>query len=77
MDFMDDPDEMTPEGRVAEIGAILAAAYLRMRQSAVEPAPTASPPPFTEKGLDVPAGPLPLCGDGLTDGESAPVEVAR
>ena len=34
-------------------------------------------PPSTENPLDCSAAPRPLCVEGLTDGESAPVEVAR
>ena len=37
MEFLDDPDEMTPEQRLAEVAAILAAGILRL---------------FTEKPLD-------------------------
>jgi hypothetical protein len=77
MDFLDDPDEMAPEERLAEIAVILAAGYLRMRRSTAEPAPTASPHPFTEKPLDSSREPLPLCDQGLTDGESVPAEVER
>jgi hypothetical protein len=77
MDFLERPEEMTPEARVAEIVAILAAGYVRMRRPATEPATGASPPPFTENPLDCSGAPGPLCAEGLTDGESAPVEVAR
>ena len=66
MPFEDDPDEMTPEQRLAEIAAILAAAWLRR------------PPtlPFTEKPLDCSAAPMPLCVNGLTDREPARAEDA-
>jgi hypothetical protein len=53
MAFEDDPDEMTPEQRLAEVAAILAAAWLRH--------------PFTEKPLDCSAAPMPLCVNGLTE----------
>jgi hypothetical protein len=66
MTFLDDPMEMTPAQRLAEVAAILAAGYLRLRT-----------PPSTENPLDSPATPMPLCGEGLTDGESDPTEVAR
>ncbi len=61
MDFLDDPDEMTPEERLAEVAAILAAGYRRLRQSSVQLAPAPDPPPFTEEPLDCSGGPLPLC----------------
>jgi hypothetical protein len=78
MDFLDDPDEMTPEERVAEIAAILAAGYLRLRSPHRTLALDAIPaPPSTENPLDCSGEPLPLCDEGLTDGESAPVEVGR
>ena len=53
MPFEDDPDEMTPAQRLAEVAAILATAWL--------------PHPFTEKPLDCPAVPMPLCVNGLTE----------
>ena len=63
MDFLDDPEEMTPEARHAEVAAILAAGYARLATRA-----------STENPLDSPATPMPLCG--LTDGESGPMEAA-
>jgi len=39
MDFLDDPEEMTAEQRLAEVAAILAAGYMRLRTR-----------PFTETG---------------------------
>jgi len=77
MDFLDDPEEMTPEERLGEVSAILAAGYLRLRRSATQLAPDPAPPPFTEKSLDCSGGPMPLCVEGLTDGEFAPAEVAQ
>jgi hypothetical protein len=74
MDFLDDPAEMTPEQRLAEIAAILAAGYLRVRRGNAQLAPADSSP-LTEKPLDSSGGPLPLCVEGLTDGEPAPTEV--
>jgi hypothetical protein len=62
MPFEDDPEEMTPEQRLAEVAAILATAWLRR--------------PFTEKSLDCSAAPMPLCVNGLTGREPAPVEVS-
>ena len=66
MDFIDDPEELTPEQRLAEVAAILAAGYLRSRGSR----------PFTAKPLDCAGAPLPLCDEGLTGREPAPVEVS-
>jgi hypothetical protein len=78
MDFLDDPNEMTPEERQVEIAAILAAGYRRLRCHLGLLAQDAIPtPPLTEKGLEVPVGSRPLCVEGLTDGESVPAEVER
>ena len=66
MEFLDDPEEMTPEARQAEVAAILAAGYLRVRRSR----------PFTEKELDSSDVPLPLCPEGSTDGEPISAEVS-
>ena len=68
MDFLDDPEEMTPEQRLAEIAAILAAGYLRVRRSRPEPVA-----PFTENPLDCSGDERPCGVDGLTERE--PVEV--
>ena len=62
MAFEDDPDEMTPEQRLAEVAAILATGWLRR--------------PFTEKPLDCSTAPMPLCVNGLAGREPAPVEDA-
>jgi hypothetical protein len=61
VDFFDDPEEMTPEQRLAEVAGILAAGWLRR------------PPtlPFTEKRLDCSAAPMPLCVNGLTQRDPA------
>jgi hypothetical protein len=56
MDFQDDPAEMTPELRLAEVAAILAAAWLR-RPPAL---------PFTEKPLDCAAAPMAVCHNRLS-----------
>jgi hypothetical protein len=66
MHFLDDPDEMTAEQRLAEVVAILAAGYLRHDAR-----------PFTENPLDCSGGPMAVCDHGLTDRESVPAEVAR
>jgi hypothetical protein len=63
LDFLDGPEEMTAEQRLADVAAILAAGYLRLKTRA-----------FTENPLDCSGGPMPLCE--LTDGESAPMEAA-
>jgi len=52
MDFLDDPEEMTPEERLGELAAILAAGYLRLRRSNLKLAADPDSPPFTEKRLD-------------------------
>jgi hypothetical protein len=59
--FTDDPADMSPEQRLAEVAAILAGAWLRC------------PPtlPFTEKPLDCSAAPMPLCVNGLTQRDPA------
>jgi hypothetical protein len=62
MPFEDDPDEMTPEQRLAEVAASLAAGWLRC--------------PFTEKPLDCSAAPMALCVNGLPGREPAPVEAS-
>ena len=61
MPFEDDPEEMNPEQRLAEVAAILAVAWLRR------------PPtlPFTEKPLDCSLAPMPLCVNGLTQRDPA------
>ena len=61
MGFLDDPEEMTAEQRLAEVAAILAAGILRL---------------FTEKRLDCPRPSAPVLDEGLTPGEAAPTEVA-
>ena len=48
MPFQDDPEEMTPEQRLGEVAAILAAGWLRC--------------PFTEKPLDCSASGTPVTG---------------
>ena len=68
MEFLDDPEEMTPEQRLAEVAAILAAGYLRVPRSRLDPMA-----PFTEKPLDCSGRQRPCGFDGLTDRE--PVEV--
>jgi hypothetical protein len=67
MEFLDVPEDMTPEQRLAEVAAILAEGYLRSRGTR----------PFTEKPLDCSGAPLPLCDEGLTEREPTPVEVAQ
>ena len=69
MDFLDDPEEMVPEERLAEVAAILAAGYLRLRQARA--ALAAESPPFTEKPLDCPRPPAPVLG--LTPREAGEV----
>jgi hypothetical protein len=75
MDFLDDPDEMTPEARLREVAAILAAGYLRLRSGghvlAQEPSGPAAPP---DKPLDCVRRPKRPWDRRLTERE---VEVAR
>ena len=59
MEFLDDPEEMTPEQRLSELAAILGAGYLRSRRSG----------PFTEKPLDCSGDERPCGVDGLTERE--------
>ena len=55
MDFLDDPEEMTPEALLAEVATLLAAGYLRLKART-----------FTENPLDSPATAMPLCGQEVT-----------
>jgi hypothetical protein len=64
VDFLDDPEEMTPEERLDEIAAVLAVGYLRLRNRCVEHA--ARPGAFTENPLDCSERPMPLCENGLS-----------
>lgn len=57
MRFLDDPGEMTPEQRLTEIAAILAAGYVQTHCKP-ELTPTDSTP-FTEKPLDMSGTPAP------------------
>ena len=75
MDFLDDPEEMTPEERLDEIAAVLAVAYLRLRNRGVEHA--ARPGAFTENPLDCSERPMPLCENWLTGRDPVPTEVGR
>jgi hypothetical protein len=67
MDFLDDPAEMTPEQRLAEVAAILAGGYQRLRGQSANS--------LSDKGLDCPAAPGPPLAEGLTPREAAPTEV--
>ena len=60
-----DPEEMTPEQRLAEVAAILVAGYLRHKTRL-----------FTENPLDCSDGLMAVCDHGLTDRESVPMEAA-
>ncbi len=64
MDFLDDPEEMKTEERLAEVAAILATGYLRLKSH-----------PLTENPLDSLATPMPLSDQGWTDREPVPAEV--
>jgi hypothetical protein len=74
VDFLDDPEGMTPEERLDEMAAILAVGFLRLRKRGV--AHAASPGTFTENPLDRFEPPMPLCVNGLPGGEPARVEVS-
>jgi hypothetical protein len=58
MEFLDDPEEMTPEQRLSEVACILAAGYIRLRRSR-DSAPSAENP------LDCSGAPMALCDNGL------------
>jgi hypothetical protein len=76
MDFLDEPGEMSAEERLAEVAAILASGYLRMRESRVPPAPGPSETPaLTEKPLDSRRARRPCGDEGLTRRDAAPAEV--
>jgi hypothetical protein len=63
MSLARDPDEMSPDARVAEVAAILAAGYLRQRQCASKPASPAHKP------LDCADAQRPSLNGRLTDRE--------
>ena len=67
MDFLDDPDEMTPDERLHELAAILAAACMHL----LPPHETPLFSPLPDKGLDVSLGSTPPLenGNGLTHRE--------
>ncbi len=67
MDFLDDPAELTPEQRLAEVAAILATGWLRtFERPAALASDIAGSAPFTEKPLDCSAAPMAVCVNGLT-----------
>lgn len=74
MDFLDDPEEMTPEQRLAEVASILAAGYSRLRARLQFAPNPGSPNSFTDKGLDVSGHPRPPVDNGLTVREPAQKE---
>ena len=76
MDFLVDPEEMTPEERLEEVAAILAVGCLRWLRLRAEHAGAPDSPPSTEKPLDSSGAPTPLCVEGLTGGEPVSQEVA-
>jgi len=77
MDFLVDPEEMTPEERLEEVAAILAVGCLRWLRLRAEHAGAPDSPPSTEKPLDSSGTPRPLCVEGLTEREVAAEEVSR
>ena len=76
MDFLDNPDEMTPEQRLRELASILSAGFIRLRSRTIELAsPSDHSAASTEKPLDVSGHPsLPL-DNGLTGRDPMPKEV--
>jgi hypothetical protein len=70
MDFLDDPEEMTPEERLSELAAILATGCHRMRETRAELASSAASTTPTEKRLDCPGAPMPLLDTRLTPRET-------
>lgn len=70
MDFLADPDEMTPDERLSELAAILTAASLRLLRGNARPAPSSL---FADKVVDVCPDPTPPLREparrGLTDRE--------
>lgn len=75
MDFLDDPEEMTPEERLHEIAAILALGLLRLKSRNPEPAagPT-DPSTSADKRLDVPGQPSGSLAERLTGGDTDSAE---
>jgi hypothetical protein len=71
MDFITDPDEMSPSERFSEVAAILALGYLRLRRRPV----LASPPDSLDSRLDSPPEQRPPLDTRLPPGEMGREEV--
>ncbi|MBU1700159.1 MAG: hypothetical protein KJ831_08415 [Candidatus Eisenbacteria bacterium] len=75
MDFLENPEDMTPEERLRELASILAAGYLRLRTRQSELSSPENSNSFGDKELDVSGDPsLPL-DNGLTDRDPVQQEV--
>jgi hypothetical protein len=77
MQFLDDPEEMTPEERFREVAAILADGYSRLRARPELGSDPNSLNSFTDKGLDVSGLPRPPLDNGLTGRDPALQEVPK
>lgn len=71
MDFITDPDEMSPSEWFSEVAAILALGYLRIRKRPVLP----SPPDSLDSRLDSRGEQRPPLDTGLAPGEASREEV--
>jgi hypothetical protein len=76
MQFLDDPDEMTPQQRLVEVASILTAGYLRLKTRPKPSIGSDSPNSFIDKGLDVPGHPSPPLDNGLTGRDLAQKEIS-
>ena len=71
MDFLENPEDMTPEERLQELAAIFALGYTRYKNQVSElAAATTNPPNSVEKPLDVSGHPSSCLDNGLTDRDS-------
>ncbi|MBU1702082.1 MAG: hypothetical protein KJ970_07520 [Candidatus Eisenbacteria bacterium] len=75
MDFLDNPDVMTPEQRLRELAAILAAGYLRLRTRQSELSSPENSNSFGDKELDVSGHPSSCLDNGLTGRDPVQEEV--
>ena len=71
MDFITDPEEMSPSERLSELAAILAAGYMRLRKRPELAAPVDSP----DSRLDSPGEQRPPLDPGLPPGDPSSQEV--
>jgi hypothetical protein len=73
MDFITDPEEMSPSERLSELAAILAAGYMRLRKRPELAAPTDPP----DSRLDSRGEQRPPLDTALTPGDPGNQEVTR